>query len=103
MLQLELSTLSIFAGLAEIFVVLSAGFPLAPIDSHRRLPKAVVNLTDSVVHISYDLDNLFRIPHRWFECSIGASLALLAVEFELAEALHCRQVQTVPKGDPSLH
>jgi hypothetical protein len=102
-LQLELCTFSVFASLAEIFVVLGSGFALTPVDPHRRLPKAVVNLTDSVVNVTHDLDNLLWVPHRGFERPVSTSLALLTVEFELAEALHRGQVQTVPKSHAPFH
>ena len=64
-LQLELGTLSVLAGLTEIFVVLSAWFPLTTIDTHWRLPKAVVHLTDAVVHVAYDLEGDGRKRKVW--------------------------------------
>lgn len=78
-------------------------FASPAINTKGRTDEAVVNLSYSVVNVSKDLDDLFRVPHGMLVFAVFTPLALLAVQFKHDIAHIGGIVQLEPKDDPALH
>lgn len=83
--------------------MLVPGFADTSVDPQGWSHKAVVDLANSVVHVTYNLHDLFRVPHGVLELARLAALALLTVELEHDTAGVGAVVELEPEHHAPLH
>lgn len=65
--------------------------------------KPIMDLSNSIVHVTYNLDDFLWVPHGVLELSSLASLTLLAIQLKHHAAGVGRIVQVKPEHHSTLH